>query len=458
LKDKTKVTFIQLPHVIFPPTKQEKRFFGALWKRQKAIFPNLKEPSWTEPWENLYWVQYLAGVIRDVADCELVDLYFMNGEEVDPYKAARYVIEKAESNIYLVSPLTQNFDLSLKVCGQIKKLNHEFKIIAGGIHLDRTQHCDKNFESFDIILTGHCEGFLKEVLQNIHNIPIPYKAHSFYDCYFSKTLPDYSFNMENKIMRVYTTDVCANACAFCVNSNVSFGYTPVYKKVSQVINEIETLKKQSPTSTLFLADSTFLQRPKQTLPLLRELIGTGYKWMCQTRLDCLTPEIVQLLKEAGCNYIEIGFETADQKILNTLNKGTKIKQFEEVLRLLEDANIPVMTFWMLGLPGETKELFNRTVETMCAFLESGLCFLVDPMQLVPHPGSAIYNNPKKFGIEITSRNFELYRENYKPVYRTKFFSEEEMYENYLFCLEQCTKAMEGGNETSSSYLSTRSIG
>lgn len=83
-----------------------------------------------------------------------------------------------------------------------------------------------------------------------------------------------------------------------------------------------------------------------------------------TRPDCITPEIVNLLKEYQKNYyvyVELGFQTANENVAQKFNRGYTNQQFVDAVKLLNSANIDVVTHIMVGLPFEEENDIENTV-------------------------------------------------------------------------------------------------
>lgn len=83
-----------------------------------------------------------------------------------------------------------------------------------------------------------------------------------------------------------------------------------------------------------------------------------------TRPDCITEEIAKLLKSYTNKYyvcVELGLQTSNDKIGNLINRGYTSKQFTEAVNILNKYNIDVVAHIMVGLPNETKQDIQDTV-------------------------------------------------------------------------------------------------
>lgn len=83
-----------------------------------------------------------------------------------------------------------------------------------------------------------------------------------------------------------------------------------------------------------------------------------------TRPDCITEEIAKLLKSYTNKYhvcVELGLQTSNDKIGSLINRGYTSKQFTEAVNILNKYNIDVVAHIMVGLPTETKQDIQDTV-------------------------------------------------------------------------------------------------
>lgn len=83
-----------------------------------------------------------------------------------------------------------------------------------------------------------------------------------------------------------------------------------------------------------------------------------------TRPDCITEEIAKLLKSYTNKYyvcVELGLQTSNDKIGNLINRGYTSKQFTQAVNILNKYNIDVVAHIMVGLPTETKQDIQDTV-------------------------------------------------------------------------------------------------
>lgn len=94
-----------------------------------------------------------------------------------------------------------------------------------------------------------------------------------------------------------------------------------------------------------------------------------------TRPDCINEEIAKLLKTYTEKYyvcVELGLQTSNDEIGKKINRCYTSKQFTEAVEILNKYNIDVVAHIMVGLPGETKQDVQNTVNFINAHKLEGV--------------------------------------------------------------------------------------
>jgi radical SAM superfamily enzyme YgiQ (UPF0313 family) len=117
-------------------------------------------------------------------------------------------------------------------------------------------------------------------------------------------------------------------------------------------------------------------------------------WDIRTRVDTINEEILAHLKKAGCQGIHYGVEAGTEKILNVLNKGITIEKVKEVFDLTRKYKIPILAYFMIGNPTETRDDILTTFKVMRDLSPDFVHMTI----LTPFPGTKIYLDGLKSGI------------------------------------------------------------
>lgn len=171
-----------------------------------------------------------------------------------------------------------------------------------------------------------------------------------------------------KTAQIMSCRGCAKKCRFC---SETLNFHPKDAKI--VTAEIDRITQEQegvePYKAVFFDDSTFTaftrgsKRPDGTFlreprsidnlrPVFEKLKEHGLEWGCQTRVDCIDEELVKEMKDAGCTYIYLGVESANQEMLNIMGKGVRVEQIEEAINIIDAAGIRIGMSLMFGSEGK----------------------------------------------------------------------------------------------------------
>jgi hypothetical protein len=111
--------------------------------------------------------------------------------------------------------------------------------------------------------------------------------------------------------------------------------------------------------------------------------------------------ILKLAYKAGARYVLWGVESGNQSLLDFLNKGTRLEEISETLKLSHHSGIKNCVYVMVGVPGESNKAFVDTMNFIKAHSEYIYYVRLRPFVLIKN--TYIYNNPEKFKIRILDK-------------------------------------------------------
>jgi radical SAM superfamily enzyme YgiQ (UPF0313 family) len=166
------------------------------------------------------------------------------------------------------------------------------------------------------------------------------------------------------MVTIITGRGCPYRCTFCVYPQTLTGHSYRLRSVKNVVDEMELIQKEFPhNKAIFFEDDTLTAEKERTIALSQEIINRGLKisWTCNTRAD-QDEETLQWMAKSGCRMICTGFEAGNQQVLRNMKKGIKVEMMHKFVREAQKAGIMVHGCFLAGLPGETKETLNETLE------------------------------------------------------------------------------------------------
>ena len=160
---------------------------------------------------------------------------------------------------------------------------------------------------------------------------------------------------------IVTSRGCPAGCKYCIK-HVSYQTSVRVRSPQLILEELQRLSELGIHTVHMYADLFTVNRD-QVMELCRLIIDSGLKvqWMCNSRVDYVDEEMLQLMGRAGCWYISWGIESANEQILKRARKGYRKAQAIQALRWAKAAGINNWGFFIIGLPGETPETIQETI-------------------------------------------------------------------------------------------------
>jgi anaerobic magnesium-protoporphyrin IX monomethyl ester cyclase len=154
---------------------------------------------------------------------------------------------------------------------------------------------------------------------------------------------------------VVTTRGCPFHCNWCAKP--LYGTRYAQRSPANVAREVRHLAETVNPDHLWFADDIFGLSPRwiESYAEALEREGVRIPFTMQSRVDLMTPSAVAALRHAGAEEVWMGVESGAQKILDAMEKGTRVVQVRDATRLLRQHGIRAAWFLQLGYPGEKFE-------------------------------------------------------------------------------------------------------
>ena len=189
---------------------------------------------------------------------------------------------------------------------------------------------------------------------------------------------------------IITTRGCPYACTYC-SAPLTAGKAMRYRDPEAVVDEIECLHRRYGVREIQIEDDNFTIKRQHVVAICERLIARDLPviWSLPNgvRIDRLDPELLRLMKRAGCYLMALGIESATQRILDMVKKKLDVGLVRQVVGWVKDAGIEAWGFFMVGFPTETREEILRTI----AFALSLPLDRVQFTKTTPLPGTEIYD-------------------------------------------------------------------
>ena len=318
--------------------------------------------------------------------------------------------------INFVTSLIREADRILKI---VKENNKKAILVGGGPHCSSEPESSLKETRLDIAVIGEGDFtildivdekklseikgiayrennkiFINEKRDFIGNLDtLPFPAYHLYEIEKYK-IPSVVAK-KNPVVWLETSRGCPFGCVYC--NKTIFGRIFRVKSPERVIKEFIKVKKLGVKEVHILDDSftNNIERAKKICDLLIEK-EVGMIWCTASgiRVDRVDLELLKKMKQAGCYRIHVGIESGNQNILNRIKKGITLEQVRRAVKWAKEAGLDVGGYFMIGLPGETKETMRQTID----FAKSLNLDLAKIAICMPLPATELFSELDKKGL------------------------------------------------------------
>src|SRR6516162_613613 len=160
----------------------------------------------------------------------------------------------------------------------------------------------------------------------------------------------------------YTSRGCPALCTFCLWPQTLSGHAWRVRSAENVQREVaQALQLFPQAKEFFFDDDTFNIRKDRVLEVCKKFKPLGFRWSCTARVHS-DYETLKAMAEAGARLLIVGFESGDPQILKNIKKGATVEMGREFAKNCKKVGILIHGDFIIGLPGETKESIQRTID------------------------------------------------------------------------------------------------
>jgi len=212
---------------------------------------------------------------------------------------------------------------------------------------------------------------------------LPYPARHLFEL---GKYPLYAPNGE-PMLTVLSSRGCPYNCSFCFKGIV--GRTYRQRSPQNIADELQHILDRYGVRNFYFIDDLFTIDVRRLDKILDHLLerDMDIRWRCLARVDRVTPELLQKMYKAGCRQVHYGIESGNEEVLKRTAKHIKLSQVRDAVKWTEDAGIHSKGYFILGLPGDTVETMEETIEFAAGLDLSEAMFSI----ATPMPGTQLWN-------------------------------------------------------------------
>lgn len=313
--------------------------------------------------------------------------------------------------IYGITATTAMMPVVKELVKVLREINPCARVVVGGIHATVNPHETLAITDADHVIDGEGEFVFVEFCKKPRDFGKVIKGPRIYDL---DSLPfparhllpreiiqdksgihlEGCYEGNDYATTVITSRGCPYRCAFCSKTRVTEGVR--YRSPENIFKELVHLRDEYDIHQFRIVDDTLTFDRYRLEELMDLTAGEEMYFTTILRADSIKDKaMLELMHRGGVRIVSIGMESANQGILDTINKREKIGEIKQVIQWCREVGIKSKVFCIFGLPGETLE----TVEETKQFFRDVKPDFYTLSSLQPLPGSDIYEHPDKYGLK-----------------------------------------------------------
>lgn len=375
---------------------------------------------------------YVAAALEKAAfQAEILDNYLLK----KPIDHVKLEIKRLTPEIVGITCSSLTYQRCIETAKAVKEVLPTCKVVVGGPHPSYMPDSMLQHPEIDYVVLGEGERAIVELATHIAKgeddsaaatIPgiayrhegkmtktaprfisdldqIPYPARHL--------LPMHLYDRKIEFLSVRPVDTmniirgCPYNCAFCEIKKL-WGQTCRAFSPLRVVEEIDHLVNKYGSKGIYFVGDNFTIQKKRTVEIC-ELIKKyrlDIEWVCDTRVDLISRELLKEMKDAGCRTIWFGVESGSPRILRKINKDITLQQAVHAFKLCKEEGIQIACSFMLGIPGETAKDMKATLK-FAKKLDPDWCqFNI----FIAVPGSGLYEEIMRSGLYDRVEDFLVY--------------------------------------------------
>ena len=321
--------------------------------------------------------------------------------------------------------LTRNRELAFVMCAAARRAG--IRTFANGS--DATDRASEYLEAgFDFVVLGEPEGAFDQVLRRdggglvrgdrveIDSLPEP--AWDLIDAIGYRQAWKQAHGYFS--MNLVSSRGCPYRCNWCAKP--VFGSSYQFRGPARMAREMLRLKREFAAEHIWFADDIFALSPRWTAAFADAVVREDARlpFKMQSRCDLMTRDTVAALRRAGCSEVWMGAESGSQKVLDAMEKGTRVEQIYRARENLRRHGIRACFFLQFGYPGEDWEDIQKTIRMVRETGPDDVGISVS----YPLPGTKFYDRvANELGDKVNWRDSDDLSMMFRGAYPTEFYRE-----------------------------------
>ncbi|MHA2321915.1 MAG: B12-binding domain-containing radical SAM protein [Candidatus Thorarchaeota archaeon] len=261
------------------------------------------------------------------------------------------------------------------------------------------------------------------LIQDLDTIPFP--AYDLFPIDYYSLLRMSHIKNSDRCLPIISSRGCPYRCNFCYRMDEGIRL----RSPENVVQEMRLLHENFGITYFTFADELTMVSPQRTKDLCQAFIDSGldFRFSCNGRLNFAKPEILDLMKRAGCVFINYGIESYDDESLKKMNKNLTVEQITVGIENTLAAGISPGYNIIWGNIDEDEKVLEKGVQFLLEYDDHSQMRTIRPV--TPYPGSDLYHYAIEKGLlkdvedfyESKHTNSDLLAVNFTPLSDDEFY-------------------------------------
>lgn len=320
------------------------------------------------------------------------------------------ILASFQPDVVGISFWTARVLFGLELAEHIKRTVPAIKTIAGGVHATILPEDMLQSGVIDYVIRGEGEfsfisllqgiekgGIVEESIDNLSfidkqgaivNNPIKY-CDNLDDLPFPgyEHFIGYKKFDKNVFKSIMFSRGCPFNCNYCASYKIWSRKTRFHSP-QYMVAMVKHINEKFGTDYFQFDDDTFTLKSEPVFEICRLIKKEQLriKWHCDTRVECVSPELLAAMQDAGLETIAMGVESGDPEMRKIIRKTSSLEVTEQAFKIAAKCGINTRAYFMIGFPGETFAQASRTLDFVEKIKPDIPCISI----CIPYPGTDSY--------------------------------------------------------------------
>ncbi len=224
----------------------------------------------------------------------------------------------------------------------------------------------------------------RPLIEDIDSIPFP--AYDLFPMEYYRLFQSANSNMTDFNITMLSGRGCKFKCNFCYRMDEGLRL----RSNESIVDEIKLLKNKYSINRVAFWDELLISSKERAVSLSEDFLkqDLNIKWSCNGRLNYADPEVLKIMKKAGCDFINYGIEAVDDQVLKNMQKALTVDIITKGIEATLKEGISPGLNIIFGNIGDNLDTLNKGVEFLLKYDDGAQLRTIRPV--TPYPGSPLY--------------------------------------------------------------------